>query len=113
MSVPAGLRREVTRRAGNRCEYCRLAQAGQEAAFHVDHVHPVAEGGGTVPENPALACVSCSLRKGARRLARDPLTGKAVLPSFIPAISPGRTILSGRERDYRDSPPRDAPPSVC
>ena len=83
MSVPAGLRREVTRRAGNRCEYCRLAQAGQEAAFHVDHVHPVAESGGTVLENLALACVSCSLRKGARRLARDPLTGKEV-PLFHP-----------------------------
>ena len=76
MSIPLGLRREVTVRAGCRCEYCLLAQAGQEAAFHVDHIHPVAEGGETVSENLVLACVSCSLRKGARLRARDPQTGR-------------------------------------
>ena len=76
MSIPGWLRREVTVRAGHCCEYCLLAQAGQEAAFHVDHIHPVAEGGETVPENLALACVSCSLRKGARFGARDPQTGR-------------------------------------
>jgi len=76
MSIPGWLRREVTVRAGHRCVYCGLVQAGQEAAFHVDHIHPVAEGGETVPENLALACVSCSLRKGARLHARDPQTGR-------------------------------------
>ena len=76
MSIPLWLRREVTVRAGHRCEYCLLAQAGQEAAFHVDHIHPVAESGETVSENLALACVSCSLRKGARLRARDPQTGR-------------------------------------
>ena len=83
MSVPGWLRREVTSRAGHRCEYCRLAQAGQEAAFHVDHIHPVAEGGETVPENLALACVSCSLRKGARLYGPDPQTGREA-PLFHP-----------------------------
>ncbi len=78
MSIPAGLRKEVIRRAGNRCEYCRLSQAGQEAAFHVDHVHPVSEDGPTVMENLALACVSCSLRKAARRTAFDPVSGREV-----------------------------------
>ena len=33
-----------------------------------DHVTPVNAGGKTLLENLALACVSCSLRKGARRL---------------------------------------------
>ena len=64
------------RRAGNRCEYCGLSQKGREAAFHVDHIHPVIEGGGTELENLALACVSCSLRKAARQHAPDPLTGR-------------------------------------
>ncbi len=32
-----------------------------------------------MPENLALACVSCSLRKGARRSTRDPVTGMDVL----------------------------------
>lgn len=78
MSISAWLRREVIHRAGHRCEYCRLSQVGQEAAFHLDHIHPVVDGGETTLENLALACVSCSLRKGARARARDPLTGREV-----------------------------------
>lgn len=33
--IPAQLRRLVIERAASRCEYCRLAQEGQEAAFHL------------------------------------------------------------------------------
>jgi hypothetical protein len=72
------LRRLVVNRAGNRCEYCRLSQEGQEATFHIDHITPSARGGATESDNLALACVSCSLRKSARRSALDPLTGKKV-----------------------------------
>lgn len=78
MTVAAWMRREVVLRAGNRCEYCRLSQAGQEAKFHVDHIEPVAAGGESTLENLALACVSCSLRKGARRKSKDPTTGRDV-----------------------------------
>ena len=78
MIIPARLRRHVVERADNRCEYCRLAQTGQEATFHIDHIVPVAAGGDTSPENLALACVSCSLRKGARVLVLDPHTGEHV-----------------------------------
>jgi hypothetical protein len=74
MSIPAAIRRIVVQRAGNRCEYCRLSQAGQEAVFHIDHILPESEGGMTELDNLALACVSCSLRKGARRAALDPTT---------------------------------------
>ena len=73
--VPAGLRRLVSQKANNRCEYCQLSQLGQEAAFHVDHITPVVAGGRTAAENLALACVSCSLRKSAREIATDPETG--------------------------------------
>src|SRR5207249_4658138 len=83
MGVPAHLRRKVTHRAGSRCEYCGLAQAGQEAIFHIDHVKPSEAGGKTNIENLALACVSCSLRKGARQTAIDPHTGKTA-PLFNP-----------------------------
>ena len=76
MNVPLPLKRAVFQRAGGHCEYCGLSQAGQEARFHVDHIHPLAEGGTTALDNLALACVSCSLRKGARRTAPDPATGK-------------------------------------
>jgi 5-methylcytosine-specific restriction endonuclease McrA len=83
MNVPLPLKREVFQRAGGRCEYCGLSQAGQEAQFHVDHIRPLADGGATALENLALACVSCSLRKGARRAASDPVTGRAA-PIFHP-----------------------------
>jgi hypothetical protein len=78
MIISATLRRQVIERAGNRCEYCGLAQAGQEAAFHIDHVVPAIVGGNTSLENLALACVSCSLRKGARQLVQDPHTREEV-----------------------------------
>jgi hypothetical protein len=83
MTIPADARRQVIRRAEDRCEYCGLSQAGQEALFHVDHVVPVTAGGTAALENLALACVSCSLRKGARQQAPDPKTGEAV-PLFHP-----------------------------
>jgi hypothetical protein len=78
MAVSASLRRPVEARAKKRCEYCRLSQAGQAATFHIDHITPVVAGGGTTLENLALACIHCSLRKGARVLIPDPHTGKKV-----------------------------------
>ena len=75
MAIPAHFRRQVIYRAQDRCEYCGLPQASQEAAFHIDHVIPVNAGGATTMDNLALACVSCSLRKGARLAAVDPRTG--------------------------------------
>jgi hypothetical protein len=81
--IPTRLRRLVIRRAGNRCEYCGLSQIGQAATFHIDHVVPVAAGGQTTANNLALACVSCSLLKGARQMADDPETGQEA-PLFNP-----------------------------
>jgi predicted RNA polymerase sigma factor len=81
--VSVRLRRLVRNRAGDRCEYCGLSQEGQEATFHVDHIVPRVAGGATDPENLALACVSCSLYKEARRSARDPQGGRLV-PLFHP-----------------------------
>ena len=83
MAVTGQLRRIVVERAGDRCEYCRLAQTGQEAIFHIDHVVPVVSGGKSEAPNLALACVSCSLRKGARQAALDPQTGNEA-PLFNP-----------------------------
>ncbi|MHB1557242.1 MAG: HNH endonuclease [Isosphaeraceae bacterium] len=75
--------RSCSGRAGDRCEYCGLSQAGQEAAFPVDHVVPRVAGGPTELDNLALACVSCSLRKWARRSAPAPETGEDT-PLFSP-----------------------------
>ena len=81
--ISPSLYAEIVGRAGNRCEYGQLAQAGQEATFHVDHVTPRVAGGMTISSNLALACVSCSLRKGAKQTATDPDTGEES-PLFNP-----------------------------
>jgi predicted secreted protein len=46
--------------------------------FHIDHIVPEIAGGATIADNLALACVSCSLRKGARQQIKDPETGEVV-----------------------------------
>jgi hypothetical protein len=91
--VPPKIRRRVTDRAGHRCEYCGLAQESQEASFHVDHILPRVAGGKTRLDNLALACVSCSLRKEARRSARDPETDRTV-----PLYHPRRQLWSDHFR---------------
>lgn len=77
--ISAALRRLVIERAANHCEYCGLSQTSQIATFHIDHVIPVAAGGETTEDNLALACVSCSLRKGARLMATDPISGREAI----------------------------------
>jgi HNH endonuclease len=77
-SIPASLRQLVIQRAKNRCEYCGLSQLGQAATFHIDHVIPVVAGGLTTADNLALACVACSLYKGAKQDIGDPETTKTV-----------------------------------
>lgn len=77
-TISASLRRFVIQRANDRCEYCGLAQIGQVATFHIDHIVPVVADGETTAENLALACVSCSLRKGARQAIKDLETDEVV-----------------------------------
>lgn len=81
--ISASLHAQVVLRAGGRCEYCRLAQSGQEAAFHIDHVVPRSASGPTASDNLALACVSCSLRKWSRQKFTDPESAEEV-PLFNP-----------------------------
>jgi hypothetical protein len=90
VAIPASLRRLVIQRADNRCEYCGLSQLGQAATFHIDHVIPVVAGGSTTSGNLALACVSCSLYKGARQDVKDPETTKTV------------TIFNPRQQTWKE-----------
>jgi hypothetical protein len=78
VAIPTSLRQLVIQRADNRCEYCGLSQLGQAATFHIDHVIPVMASGSTTAGNLALACVSCSLYKGARQDIEDPKTNEMV-----------------------------------
>lgn len=95
-TIPAALRRLVVQRADRRCEYCGISQAGQVATFHVDHIVPVMAGGETTAENLALACVSCSLRKGARQELVDVETGGVVFIFQSSAAGMERTLCLER-----------------
>jgi 5-methylcytosine-specific restriction endonuclease McrA len=46
----------VRERAGGRCEYCRLPQAGSNIPFEVDHIISRKHGGRSIASNLALAC---------------------------------------------------------
>jgi hypothetical protein len=77
-AISADLREAVNQRAGNRCEYCRLAQDSQVATFPVDHIIPVSLSGPTELENLALACPRCNAGKWKHVEARDAQTAQTV-----------------------------------
>jgi hypothetical protein len=71
----------VRRRAGNRCEYCRLPQdATPFIAFHVEHIiarqHLDEEQ--SDPSGLAYACDRCNAFKGPNLSSIDPQTGDKV-----------------------------------
>jgi len=72
MSEPA---EAVRRRAGNRCEYCRLPQAAFRRGFHMEHILARQHGGSTSLQNLVFACWSCNLKKGPNLSGIDPDTG--------------------------------------
>lgn len=69
---------EVRLRAHYLCEYCHTNEQWQYVRFTIDHVSPVAEGGGDTPKNLALACFHCNRRKSSKQTALDPYTGTMV-----------------------------------
>jgi hypothetical protein len=76
----------VRRRAGERCEYCGLAQADLPFfRFQIEHVQPRQHLGGDDPENLALACEHCNQHKGTNLSAVDPLMRK-IVPIFNPRV---------------------------
>lgn len=66
-SISPKLRFEVLKRDGFTCQYC--GRSSPEVELHVDHVVPVAAGGGNDPGNLTSACVECNLGKSDRPLA--------------------------------------------
>ena len=73
----------VWRRAGNRCEYCRMPQEYDDTTFEVDHIIAVSHEGPSRAENLCLACFSCNSFKGSNLSGRDSKTRKTV-PLFNP-----------------------------
>ena len=73
MSPPSDL---VRRRAGERCEYCRVPQAAFRRPFHIEHIVARQHGGTTESDNLAFACWQCNLKKGPNLTGIDPETGE-------------------------------------
>jgi HNH endonuclease len=71
----AAVRREVVRRAGDRCEYCRIHQVDSASRHQVDHVIAEKHGGTTRLENLALSCLPCNRRKSSDIGAIDSESG--------------------------------------
>ena len=76
--VPPDPLHRVRNRAENLCEYCHTSERWQYVRFTVDHIVPLADGGGDNFDNLALACFHCNRRKSARQVAFDPQTGQEV-----------------------------------
>lgn len=64
------VRFEIFKRDGFACSYCGATPPG--AMLHVDHINPVANGGGNESVNLVTACESCNQGKGARLLSSIP-----------------------------------------
>lgn len=69
---------EVFKRDGFACQYCGAHPP--QVILHVDHIVPVAEGGGNEIDNLITACQPCNQGKAARLLSSVPqsLKDKAV-----------------------------------
>ena len=81
--ISAALRREVRERAGERCEYCLLAESQAFFPHEPDHLIARKHDGETVSANLALACFDCNRFKGPNIASLDPVTGELV-PLFNP-----------------------------
>ena len=75
----------VRRRAGDRCEYCRLPQEASVLTFHIDHIvakqHVVQVR--DEPEFLCLACNRCNAYKGTNLASIDPSSNEQV-PLYHP-----------------------------
>ena len=72
------LRRQVRARAGNRCEYCLLAEEDAHFPHEPDHIIARKHGGASTLENLALACFDCNRFKGSDIASLDTVTGEIV-----------------------------------
>ena len=78
-SISKKARFEVFKRDGFTCQYCGAHPPA--VILHLDHIHPVAQGGGNEDDNLVTACESCNQGKSDSSLSDIPqsLQEKAAL----------------------------------
>ena len=81
--IPVTLRAAVRERAGGRCEYCGMPEAGAFFLHEPDHVIATQHRGKTELANLALACLHCNRCKGPNIASVDPETNR-IVPLFNP-----------------------------
>jgi 5-methylcytosine-specific restriction endonuclease McrA len=83
--VPAAVREQVRKRAGNRCEYCRKPEDAVVYPYHVDHIISQKHDGKSTLDNLAWACFQCNVNKGSDIAAYDSATGN-LTPLYNPRL---------------------------
>lgn len=81
--IPVALRRLVSERSHDCCEYCLIPESSTFAPHWIDHVIAEKHGGRTVAENLANSCSQCNQRKGSDLSSIDPESGQ-IVPLFNP-----------------------------
>ena len=103
VQLSAKTRFDVFKRDGFMCQYC--GDHPPNALLHVDHIHPVAEGGDNDPDNLVTSCQRCNLGKGARLLSAVPqsLSDKAAEVAEREAQIAGYSDVMQEARDRLES----------
>lgn len=99
-SISKKLRFEVFKRDSFECQYCGAHPPG--ILLHVDHIHPVADGGTNDIDNLVTSCESCNFGKGARLLSSVPESlkdkAKKIAESEAQIIGYQEVIMAKRRR---------------
>ncbi len=77
------LQEMVWRRAGDRCEYCRVPQSLDRLPFEIDHIIAEIHDGPTRASNLCLCCFACNRHKGPNIAGIDP-ESRRIVPLFHP-----------------------------
>lgn len=104
MAVSKRVRYEVLRRDNHACRYC--GSAAPDVALVVDHVVPVALGGGDDPANLATACQPCNAGKTSTSPS-DPIVAdvnaKAALwAEAMEIVAHGRRVARDEHNEMRE-----------
>jgi len=98
-AISKRVRFDVFKRDGFICQYCGAHPP--QAVLHVDHIVPVAEGGGNEDTNLVTACDHCNLGKAANSLESIPasLSSRAAEVAEREAQLRGYSEVMAAQRD--------------